>query len=180
MAGWPTVGVEIGVVDEQGREVCHDGRHVGEVIAQSDGVMKGYWKKPEETDAAIRGGWFFTGDMATIDQEGYIQIVDRKKDVIVSGGENIASIEIEKRLYAHDAVFECAVVAMPDPKWGEVPKAFVVLRDGCRATEQELLEFCRKGLAAYKCPKSVEFLEALPKGGTGKILKKALRNPAIV
>jgi fatty-acyl-CoA synthase len=146
------------------------------VIAKSDGLMKGYWNKPQETGAAIRNGWFFTGDMATIDEEGYLEIVDRKKDVIVSGGENIASIEVEKRLYAHDAVFECAVVAAPDPKWGEVPKAFVVLKEGCTATEKELLDFCREGLSAYKCPKSVVFLDSLPKGGTGKILKKALRS----
>ncbi len=176
MTGWPLVGVDIRVVDENGREVSHDGRQVGEVIAQSDGVMKGYWKKPRETAAIIKDGWLFTGDMAMVDEEGYLQIVDRKKDVIVSGGENIASIEIENRLYAHDAVFECAVIAEPDPKWGEVPKAFVVLKQGCKVTKNELLDFCRNGLAAYKCPRSVEFLESLPKGGTGKILKKALRN----
>jgi fatty-acyl-CoA synthase len=180
MSGWPLVGVELQVVDEHGKEVCRDGMHVGEVIAQSDGVMKGYWKKPRETDKAIRDGWFFTGDMATIDEEGYIQIVDRKKDVIVSGGENIASMEIEKRLYAHDAVLECAVIAAPDPKWGEVPKAFIVLKNGCNPTEKELLDFCRDGLAAYKCPKSIVFLDSLPKGGTGKILKKELRNLSTV
>jgi fatty-acyl-CoA synthase len=176
MTGWPLVGVEIGIVDAQGREAPQDGKHIGEVIARGDGVMEGYWKKPLETDAAIRNGWLFTGDMATIDEEGYVQIVDRKKDIIVSGGENIASIEIERRLYAHDAVLECAVIAVPDPKWGEVPRAFVVLKEGSGVTEGELLDFCREGLAAYKCPRSVAFLDSLPKGGTGKILKKALRN----
>ncbi len=176
MTGWPLVGVNIAVVDEKGREILHDGRQVGEVIAKSDGIMKGYWKKPQETASVIRDGWLYTGDMATVDEEGYIQIVDRKKDVIVSGGENIASLEVENRLYAHDAVFECAVIAAPDPKWGEVPKAFVVIKKGHKVTQKELLDFCRDGLAAYKCPRSIEFLESLPKGGTGKILKKALRN----
>ncbi len=176
MTGWPLVGVEIGIVDDQGKEVGHDGQHIGEVVARSDGVMKGYWKKPQETSDALQDGWLFTGDMATLDQEGYLQIVDRKKDVIVSGGENISSIEIERRLYAHDAVLECAVIAVPDPKWGEVPRAFVVLKSGCKATEQELLDFCREGMSAYKCPKSIEFLDSLPKGGTGKILKRELRN----
>jgi acyl-CoA synthetase (AMP-forming)/AMP-acid ligase II len=113
--------------------------------------------------------------IAIVDVEGYVLIVDRKKDIIISGGENIASVEIEKCLVNHPAVFECAVIGVPDQRWGEVPKAFVVLQDGVKATAQEILEHCRKHLASFKCPQSVEFLEALPKGGTGKILKRPLR-----
>ncbi len=113
--------------------------------------------------------------MATLDAEGYILIVDRKKDIIVSGGENISSIEVEKCLYGHPAVFECAVVSVPHPIWGEVPKALVVLNEGITATEAEIIAHCKDNLAGYKCPHSVDFLEALPKGGTGKILKRQLR-----
>jgi fatty-acyl-CoA synthase len=175
MTGWPLVGVDIRIIDEAGNDLPHDGRHVGEVIARGDSTMKGYWNNPEETANAIRGGWLFTGDMATMDEEGFVQIVDRKKDFIVSGGENIASIEVETCLYSHEAVFECAVVAVPDEKWGEVPAAFIVLKPGRAAGEDELIEFCRASLAPYKCPKVVKFLEALPKGGTGKVLKRVLR-----
>jgi fatty-acyl-CoA synthase len=176
MTGWPVVGVDLKVVDAKGEQVCRDGRHIGEVIVQSDGLMKGYWNNPEETEMALREGWYLTGDMATIDEEGYIQIVDRKKDLIVSGGENIASLEIETYLCRHESVKECAVIAIPDAKWGEVPAAFIVVRENCAVTEEEILEFCRKGLASYKCPKTVEFIDSLPKGGTGKIQKRALRD----
>jgi fatty-acyl-CoA synthase len=175
MTGWPLVGVDIRIVDEAGNDLPHDGRHAGELVARSDGIMRGYWNNPRETANALRGGWLFTGDMATMDEEGFVQIVDRKKDLIVSGGENIASLEVERCLYRHEAVFECAVIAVPDEKWGEVPAAFVVLKPGCAATEDELVEFCKASLAPYKCPKSVRFWEALPKGGTGKILKRVLR-----
>lgn len=175
MTGWPLVGVDLKVVDAETHDVAPNGLQVGEIIIRSDGVMKGYWRRPQETDAVIREGWLFTGDMATIDEEGFIQIVDRKKDIIVSGGENIASIEIEHCLYEFQNIAECAVIAVPDPKWGEAPAAFVVMKPGCHATEQELLQFCRERLATYKCPRSVDFLDSLPKGGTGKILKKELR-----
>ncbi len=168
-------GVELRVVDEQGRDVVRDGKQVGEIIVRTDGVMAGYWRQPEETARAIRDGWFYTGDMATIDEDGYITIVDRKKDIIISGGENIASIEIEKALYAHPAVYECAVIAVPDEKWGEVPKALVVPKEGFNVTAEELIEHCRARLAPFKVPKSVEFYSSLPKGGTGKILKRELR-----
>jgi fatty-acyl-CoA synthase len=137
--------------------------------------MKGYWQQPEATAEALRGGWFHTGDMATWNEDGYILIVDRKKDIIVSGGENISSLELEKAILAHPAVFEVAVIPVPDEKWGEVPKALVVLKPGSKVTESELLEFCRARMAHYKAPRSVEFLESLPKTGTGKILKKDLR-----
>ncbi len=175
MTGWAQVGVEVRVVDEEGRDVRPDGHQVGEIVARGDGVMEGYWRQPEETARVIRDGWFHTGDMATIDTEGYVSIVDRKRDIIVSGGENIASLEIEKCLSGHPAVLECAVVGVPDEQWGEVPKALVVQKPGEGATETELLEYCRGHLAGFKCPHSVEFIESLPKGGTGKILKRALR-----
>ena len=123
----------------------------------------------------IRDDWFSTGDLATIDDEGYILIVDRVKDMILSGGENVASAEIERVLYDHPAVLECTVIAVPDETWGEVPKALVTLRGACHATEGEILDHCRKHLAGFKVPKSVEFVDSLPKGGTGKILKKVLR-----
>jgi fatty-acyl-CoA synthase len=175
MTGWAQVGVELRVVDEQGKDVRPDGTEVGEILARGDAVMKGYWNKPDETARALAGGWFHTGDMATIDAEGYLLIVDRKKDIIISGGENIASIEIEQCLAAHDAVFEVAVIPVPDPKWGEVAKAVVVLKPGAAATEAEILDCCRGRLAGFKCPRSIDFVESLPKGGTGKILKKLLR-----
>lgn len=176
-AGCALAGAEIRVVDLHGNDVKPDGNEVGEVIVRSDVVMAGYWKQPEATECAIRDDWFHTGDLATIDEEGYVLIVDRAKDMILSGGENIASAEIERILNAHPAVLECAVIAVPDDKWGEVPKALVVLRAGLSAAEAEILDHCRCHLAGFKVPKSVEFFTSLPKGGTGKILKKVLREP---
>jgi acyl-CoA synthetase (AMP-forming)/AMP-acid ligase II len=174
-AGFALPGVEIRVVDPDGTALAHDGQTMGEVVARSDGVMKGYWRQPEATAAALQAGWPHTGDMGTIDKDGYLLIVDRQKDIIVSGGENISSLEIEKAIAAHPSVYEAAVIPIPDEKWGEAPKALVVLRPGLTTTETELLAFCRSRLAHYKMPKSVEFLEALPKTGTGKILKRELR-----
>jgi fatty-acyl-CoA synthase len=173
--GHPIVGVEVRVVDETGRDVPADGVAVGEIIARSNVVMEGYFKDPQATSAALRDGWFHTGDMANIDDEGSINIVDRKKDIIISGGENISSVQIENTLYAHPAVFECAVIPVPDEKWGEVPKAIVVLKPQAAVTEADLLAFCRERLAGFMVPNSVEFRDALPKGGTGKILKAELR-----
>lgn len=173
--GYQIVGVDVRVVDAQGREVPADGRTSGEIIVRSNVVMEGYYKDPKVTAQTIRDGWFHTGDVATIDEEGYVLIVDRAKDLIISGGENISSVEIENTLYAHPAVYECAVLAVPDEQWGEVPKAVVVLKSGRRATEAELIGFCRDRLAHFKAPKSVEFADSLPKGGTGKILKTELR-----
>jgi fatty-acyl-CoA synthase len=175
MTGYPIPGVEIRVVDSEGKDVPRDGHSIGEIIARSDGVMKGYWKQPEATAQVIRDGWFHTGDMGTMNEDGYILVVDRAKDIIVSGGENISSLELEKTLVAHPSVYEAAVIPVPDPRWGEVPKALVVLKPEATATEQELLDFCRARIAHYKCPRSVEFLPVLPKTGTGKILKKDLR-----
>jgi fatty-acyl-CoA synthase len=168
-------GVEIRVVDPEGNDVPRDGKSIGEIVARSDGVMAGYWKRPEATVQVMRGGWFHTGDMATMDENGYALIVDRKKDIIVSGGENISSLEVEKALLAHPGIYEVAVIPVPDDRWGEVPKALVVMKPGVTATESEVLEFCRGRLTHYKCPRSVEFLETLPRTGTGKVLKKELR-----
>jgi fatty-acyl-CoA synthase len=175
MAGYTHPGVVLEIVDANDQPMPHDGKSVGEVVVQADNVMAGYWKQPEDTANALRGGWLHTGDMAVIDEEGYVLIVDRKKDIIISGGENIASIEIETAVYSHPAVLECAVIAIPDERWGEVPKAFVVCKPDQTITEEELIAHCRTCLPGFKIPKSIEFFDALPKGGTGKILKKELR-----
>ena len=175
MTGYAIPGVELRVVDVNDEDVARDGRSVGEIVARSDGVMSGYWQQPEATAQVMRGGWFHTGDMATWGEDGYVHIVDRKKDIILSGGENISSLEVERALTAHPAVLELAVIPVPDERWGEVPKALVVLKPGAKATEAELVEFCRARLAHYKCPRTVEFLEALPRTGTGKVLKRELR-----
>jgi len=127
------------------------------------------------TAETLRGGWLHTGDMATMDEQGYVLIVDRKKDIIISGGENISSLELEKTLAAHPTVYDAAVIPVPDEKWGEVPKAFVILKPGEEATELELIEFCRARLAHYKTPRSVEFVQSLPRNATGKTLKGELR-----
>jgi fatty-acyl-CoA synthase len=175
-AGLPVPTVDLRVVDEEGHDVTPDGTAIGEVVVKSNVVMAGYWQDPEASAATVdENGWFHTGDMATIDEEGYIQIADRKKDIIISGGENISSLEVERALYSHPAVLEAAVIAVPDEFWGEVPKAIVALKPGQRATEEEIVEHCRGILAGYKVPKSVEFAEELPKGGTGKILKTVLK-----
>ncbi|HTS71921.1 MAG TPA: fatty acid--CoA ligase [Terriglobia bacterium] len=174
-AGFALAGTEIRVVDVDGRDVAADGKEVGEVVVRGDVVMEGYWRQPEATANAIRDGWFHTGDLGTVDEEGYILIVDRAKDMILSGGENIASAEIERVLYQHPSVLECAVIAVPDEKWGEVAKAIITLKAGCQAGEAEIIDHCRQHLAGFKIPKSIEFAGTLPKGGTGKILKKVLR-----
>ena len=175
MTGYAIPGVEIRVVDEQDRDVPRDGKTMGEVITRGDGVMLGYWRQPEATAEVMRGGWFHTGDMATMHEDGSFLIVDRKKDIIVSGGENISSLEVEKAIAAHPAVYEVAVIPVPDAKWGEVPKALVILKPGFNVTEAELIEFCRARLSHYKCPHSVAFVESLPKTATGKVRKKSLR-----
>lgn len=173
--GHAVPGVEVRVVDPEGNDVPRDGKSIGEIVARSDGVMEGYWKQPEATAEVMRGGWFHTGDMATMDENGYVLIVDRKKDIIVSGGENISSLEVEKALLAHPGIYEVAVIPVPDDRWGEVPRALVVMKPSVNLTENEVLEFCRGRLTHYKCPRSVEFLETLPRTGTGKVLKKELR-----
>ena len=175
--GYPIPGVQLRVVDEKGNDVQPDGREIGEIAVHSNVVMEGYYKDPEATRTAIRDGWFYSGDMAVVDDEGYVMIVDRSKDIVISGGENISSVEIENCLYGNPKVFECAVVAVPDDKWGEVPKALVVLKPGQTATEAEVIAYCKANLAGFKVPKSIEFRDRLPKGGTGKILKADLRQP---
>ena len=154
-----------------------DGDQIGEVVIRSNSVMDGYYRDPDATASAIRNGWLHTGDMATIDEAGYVLIKDRSKDIIISGGENISSVEIEVALAAHPAVLECAVVAAPDERRGEVPVAIVVLKPDATASPKELRAFCRQRLAVFKVPRQIQFRDALPKGGTGKILKAELREP---
>ncbi|MBK9712707.1 MAG: long-chain-fatty-acid--CoA ligase [Kouleothrix sp.] len=163
------------VVDEQMNDVPRDGETMGEVVMRGNIVMKGYYNQPEATADAFRGGWFHSGDLGVWHPDGYIELRDRKKDIIISGGENISTIEVEQTVSKHPAVLECAVVAIPDEKWGERPKAFVTLKPGQSATEQEIIAFCREHLAHYKCPSAVEFIE-LPKTSTGKVQKFVLRN----
>ncbi len=172
-AGKPILGVEVRIVDDQDRDVKVG--EVGEVIVRGPNIMKGYWNQPQETQKALRGGWYHSKDMAKADDEGYIYIVDRKDDMIITGGENVYSTEVESVLYEHPAVLEAAVVGVPDEKWISAIKAVVVLREGHSVTERDLIDFCRAHLSAYKVPKSVEFVKELPKGGTGKILKHELR-----
>jgi fatty-acyl-CoA synthase len=174
--GLPNVGVDLRVLDADGAEVPWDGETAGEISVRSNHVMAGYWNKPVETEAALRGGWLRTGDLATVDAEGYVTIVDRLKDIIISGGENISSVQVEAVLSAHPSVFEVAVVGMADERWGEVPRAFVSLRPGADpVTEAELIEWVRDRLAHFKAPKRIDFRAELPKGGTGKIMKSQLR-----
>lgn len=177
MTGWATVGTKVRVVDSHGNDVRPDANEIGEIVVRSNVVMDSYFKDADATSAVIRNGWFHTGDMATIDEQGYILIKDRSKDIIISGGENISSVEIETALYSHPAVMECAVVAAPDEKWGEVPVAIVVLKPNSPATAEELCEHCKKTIAGFKMPRRIEFREQLPKTGTGKILKAELREP---
>jgi fatty-acyl-CoA synthase len=158
-------------------EVPADGQTMGEIMFRGNIVMKGYLKNPASTGKAFEGGWFHTGDLAVLEPDRYVKIKDRSKDIIISGGENISSIEVEDALYRHPAVMACAVVARPDPKWGESPLAFVELRPGAQATEADLISHCRTLLAGYKVPKAVRF-EAIPKTSTGKIQKFELRQRA--
>jgi fatty-acyl-CoA synthase len=174
-AGYSMIGAKVKVVDESGEEVPNDGKAIGEIVTRTNTVMEGYYKNPVATNAAIRDGWLHTGDMAVVDGDGYIEIVDRMKDVIISGGENISSIEVEGMLYDHPGILEAAVVAVPHGKWGEVPHAVVVLRDGHSLTEEELISFCREKLAGFKAPKGITFAKELPKTGSGKIQKVIIR-----
>jgi fatty-acyl-CoA synthase len=156
------------------KPVPRDGETVGEVMFRGNLTMKGYLKNSQATDEAFGGGWFHTGDLAVMQADGYVKIKDRAKDVIISGGENISSLEVEDVLYRHPAVMAAAVVAKPDPKWGEVPCAFLELKDGAHATEAEIIEHCRSRLAHYKTPRQIVF-GPLPKTSTGKIQKYILR-----
>jgi fatty-acyl-CoA synthase len=166
---------ELLVVDEQGREVPHDGQTLGEIVVRGNVVMDGYYNDPEATAAAMRDGWFHSGDAAVVHPDGYAEIRDRIKDVIISGGENISSVEVEGTLLRHPAVQEVAVVGLPDEQWGESPHAFVVLKPGATATPEELRQFTRDRLAHFKTPRGFHFVDELPKTATGKIQKYVLR-----
>jgi len=174
--GRPCLYVELDIWDEQGKSLPAGER--GEVVLRGPKVFKGYWRDPDATATAFAGGWFHTGDVGVRDDDGYLYIVDRLKDMILSGGENVAGSEVERVLYEHDAVLEAAVVGRPDDRWGEVPVAFVVLRPNATATSDELIERCRGQLARFKVPTDVVFVDALPRNPSGKVLKRELRDGA--
>jgi fatty-acyl-CoA synthase len=169
------ITIELRVVNETREDVQPDGEEVGEIIVRGDSVTRGYWNLPEVTEEAFENGWLHTGDMAVIDAEGYVNIVDRKRDMIITGGENVYSVEVENVLYSHPAILEAAVIGVPDEKWGEAVKAVVVLKEGHEANEEEIIQFCKEKMAHFKAPKSVDFVPALPKTGSGKISKSVLR-----
>ena len=167
---------ELRVLTPEGLDVPRDGSTLGEIVARGNVVMAGYYRDPEATAAAIRDGWFHTGDAAVVHPDGYVEIRDRIKDVIISGGENISSVEVEATLLAHPAVMEVGVVGLPHEKWGEAPYAFVVLKPGASATPDELRTHCRARLAHFKVPHGFTFVAELPRTATGKIQKFVLRN----
>ncbi|MEA3222458.1 MAG: long-chain fatty acid--CoA ligase [Thermodesulfobacteriota bacterium] len=171
--GRPIFESEVKVVDENGQEVSHG--QIGEVIIRGPDVMKGYFKEPELTKKTIKNGWIHSGDMAKADQDGYIYIVDRKSDTIISGGFNVYPTEVEQILYSHPSVYEACIIGVPDDKWGEAVKAVVTLKQGCKATEEELIEHCKRFLAGYKKPQSVDFVNELPKNPNGKIARRLVR-----
>jgi len=166
---------ELRVIDEAGREVPRDGQSLGEIVVRGNVVMDGYYNDVEATAQAFRGGWFHTGDAAVVHADGYAEIRDRFKDVIISGGENISSVEVEGALMRHPAVQEVGIVGVPNERWGEVPHAFVVLKPAATATERELIDFVRDRLAHFKAPHGVTFISELPKTATGKVQKYVLR-----
>ena len=174
--GRPLPGVEFRLIDGNGKDLPWDGKSVGELLVRGDMVMKGYFRQPEETAKTLEGGWYHTGDLCAMEPDGQLIVKDRKKDIIISGGENISSLEIEQVLYGHPAVLECAVIGKNDEKWGEVPLAFVVLREGYRTTPEEFVRYTRDNMAHFKAPREVRVLKEFPKGGTGKILKSVLRD----
>jgi fatty-acyl-CoA synthase len=166
---------ELRVVDEHRNAVPRDGQSLGEIIVRGNVVMTGYYNDPEATNAAIKDGWYYSGDAAVVHPDGYVEIRDRLKDIIISGGENISSVEVEGCLLRHPAVREVAVVGMPHERWGESPHAFVILREGANATEEELKLHARNSLAHFKTPQWVSFVDELPKTATGKVQKFVLR-----
>ncbi|MEE3952375.1 long-chain-fatty-acid--CoA ligase [Peribacillus frigoritolerans] len=172
-AGQPILGVDIRVIDEQGNQVAIG--EVGEIIAKGPNIMKGYWNLPEETAAVIKDGWYHTGDMAMIDGDYFVYIVDRKKDMIITGGENVYSPEVENVLYKHPDVYEAAVIGVPDEKWGEAVVAIIVTKEGSKLSEYEIIQHTKRHLANYKVPKSIVFMEELPRNTAGKVLKRDLR-----
>jgi acyl-CoA synthetase (AMP-forming)/AMP-acid ligase II len=172
-AGRPMALSSLRVVDDEMNDVGVG--EVGEIVVQGDQVMQGYWRNPVATEEAFAGGWFHTGDLARFDHEGYHYIVDRKKDMIITGGENVYSRQVEDVIYQHPSVVEVAVIGLPDEHWGENVCAVVVLEPGATTTAQEIVEICRDNLAGYKKPKRVEFVDVLPKNASGKVLKRELR-----
>ncbi len=175
--GKPVMNVEVRVVDENMNDVPLG--EIGEIVYRGPTLMKGYYKNPEATAEAFKGGWFHSGDLVRMDDEGFIYVVDRKKDMIISGGENIYPAEVEAALYKHDAVHEVAIIGVPDEKWGETVKAFVVLKPGRTMTAEEVIDHCKAHLASYKKPKYVEFISELPRNPSGKILKRVLREQPV-
>ena len=165
------------VVDLDGNDVPTDGHTPGEIIVKSPANMTGYLNQPDLTAQTLRDGWMWTGDVATWDEDRYVFIVDRAKDMIISGGENIYSVQVEEAIASHPAVLECAVIGVPDDEWGESVKGFVVLKPGQQATESDIIEQAKQNLASYQKPRSIEFVAELPKAPTGKILKRDLRRP---
>jgi long-chain acyl-CoA synthetase len=176
--GTPIQGVEMKVLDEQGSDVEQGG--VGEIVIRGHNVMKGYWGRDDATAEVMNDGWFSTGDMATVDEDGYFFIVDRKKDMIIRGGYNVYPREIEEVLYEHPAVSEVAVIGVPDDSLGEEVAAMVVLKDGAEASEDEIRAYAKERVAAYKYPRRIWFSDELPKGPTGKILKREIKSPESV
>ena len=174
--GQPIPGVDVRICDESGREVATG--EIGEVVVRGPNVMQGYWGKPEQTAAVLRDGAYWTGDLGYLDASGHLFLVDRSKDMIVSGGENVYSTEVEEVLYRHPQVLEAAVFGVPDEKWGEAVHAAVVLRENATVDAAELIAFCKQSLGSYKVPKGIDLrTEALPKSGPGKVLKRELRAP---
>jgi acyl-CoA synthetase (AMP-forming)/AMP-acid ligase II len=172
-AGKAVVSYEIRIVDDADRDVAVG--EVGEIISRSEAMMKGYWNLPDETAEKLKNGWLHTGDLGRVDKDGYVYVVERKNDMIISGGVNIYPREIEEVLYQHPAVQEAAVIGVPDEYWGESSKAVVVLRGGAQATQEDIIRFCGERLAGFKKPKSVDFWQELPKSPQGKILKKSIK-----
>jgi acyl-CoA synthetase (AMP-forming)/AMP-acid ligase II len=173
-AGYARTGVEVAVVDARDQPLPTG--EVGEIVTRSDLVMKGYWRNPEATADTLRNGWLHTGDVGYLDEQGYLFLMDRSKDMIISGGENIYPREIEEAIIRHAAVREVAVIGIPDPEWGEAIKAVVSLVPGQSVSEAELIDFCKQQIASYKKPKSVDFVDELPKNSYGKIVKRELRD----
>jgi fatty-acyl-CoA synthase len=167
------VNVEIRLVDDEGNDVPVG--EVGEILARGPNVMAGYYKDPEATSETLRGGWLHTGDLGRLDEEGFLYIVDRKKDMIITGGENVYPREIEEVLYGHPKILEAAVIGLPDPDWGERIHAVVALKEGESLSEQEVIDYCKSYIASFKKPKSVEFVDRLPRSPAGKVLKRILR-----
>ena len=174
--GKPSINVRVRIVDHEMNDVPVG--EVGEIVYQGPTTMKEYYKNAEATEEAFKGGWFHSGDLVRMDEEGFIYVVDRKKDMIISGGENIYPKELEDVLYSHPDILEAAVVGIPDPKWGETVKAYIVLKPGKQMTEEQVIQFCQSSIASYKKPRAIEFIDALPRNASGKVLKRVLRTEA--